>query len=113
MNNTSNYINIPGYGDEHWKAPVETAFDLPNNGNDIGDVRQTTDTELFYTWSGSAWNIAGGAFGPPGPPGPPGTPGAVWFNGTGVPNNGFGVDGDYYLNDTNGDVYHKVSGSWF
>jgi hypothetical protein len=36
---------------------------------------------------------------------------ASWFSGTGVPSNGTGIDGDYYLRDT-GQVYRKGSGVW-
>ena len=41
-----------------------------------------------------------------------GTPGSKWYNGAGAPSDGVGVDGDYYLNDTNGDVYVKAGGTW-
>ena len=55
-----------------------------------------------------------GVAGPPGPPGPQGPAGVgtVWYNGVGAPSNTLGADGDYYLNDSNGSVYIKVSGSW-
>jgi hypothetical protein len=39
-----------------------------------------------------------------------GAPGSVWRNGAGVPSNAVGVDGDFYLNDTNGDVYKRSGG---
>lgn len=35
-----------------------------------------------------------------------------WLNGTGAPAAGLGKDGDYYINNSNCDVYNKVSGSW-
>jgi hypothetical protein len=38
--------------------------------------------------------------------------GSSWLTGTGVPSPSLGVDGDLYLNDSNGDVYQKISGSW-
>lgn len=41
--------------------------------------------------------------------GPAGTAGSVWRNGSGVPSNSLGVDGDYYLNTANGDVYLRAS----
>lgn len=41
-----------------------------------------------------------------------GTPGSVWRNGSGVPSNSLGIDGDYYLNDNNGDVYLRSSGAY-
>lgn len=42
--------------------------------------------------------------------GPAGSPGSVWRNGSGAPSNSLGINGDYYLNNTNGDVYFKASG---
>lgn len=62
-----------------------------------------------------------GTMGPPGPPGANGAAGSNGTNGTnainmlngsGAPGAGLGVDGDYYLNDANGDVYWKQSGTW-
>lgn len=44
--------------------------------------------------------------------GPIGKPGTVWRNGSGLPNNSVGVDGDYYLRTLNGDVYEKQSGAY-
>jgi len=38
--------------------------------------------------------------------------GSAWYDAAGVPDVGTGVNGDYYLNTTNGDVYKKVTGSW-
>lgn len=35
----------------------------------------------------------------------------IWYNGTGAPS-GLGNNGDYYLNNSNGDVYWKQNGSW-
>jgi len=58
---------------------------------------------------------AGGGSGPPGAPGAPGTDGvdgSKWYEGTTVPSSGTGVDGDFYLRTTTGDVYTKTGGSW-
>lgn len=41
-----------------------------------------------------------------------GVDGTVWRDGAGVPSNALGVDGDYYLNDSNGDVYLKTAGTY-
>lgn len=38
--------------------------------------------------------------------------GSTWYDGTGAPGGGLGVDGDYYLDDATGNVYAKVGGSW-
>lgn len=47
-----------------------------------------------------------------GPAGAAGAAGSVWYNGTGTPASGTGVNGDYYLNTTTGDVSKKISGAW-
>lgn len=49
------YIDLPGFGDIHWKGPVLTAANLPANGNLIGDVRVVTSTDTIYIWNGTAW----------------------------------------------------------
>lgn len=41
-----------------------------------------------------------------------GDPGSVWYNGSGVPSSLLGIDNDYYLDNTNGDVYQKQLGVW-
>jgi hypothetical protein len=35
-----------------------------------------------------------------------------WLNGAGAPASTLGRDGDYYVNNTNGDVYTKSGGAW-
>lgn len=53
-----------------------------------------------------------GPEGPQGPPGTNGTNGATWYNGTGAPSSGLGSNGDYYINNSNEDVYSKSGGTW-
>lgn len=53
-----------------------------------------------------------GPEGPRGLAGLPGADGARWFDGIGAPSAATGVDGDYYLNTVNGDVFRKVAGAW-
>ena len=48
-------------------------------------------------------NLIGGATGPAGPAG------STIRDGAGAPSNLIGIDGDYYLNDTNGDLYKRSS----
>jgi hypothetical protein len=55
---------------------------------------------------------ATGLAGAAGADGADGADGSVWWNGTGAPDSSLGVDGDFYLNLDNGDVYNRVSGSW-
>ena len=38
--------------------------------------------------------------------------GTVWYTGSGAPSGGLGVDGDYYLRQSDGDVYLKAAGAW-
>lgn len=47
-------------------------------------------------------------------PGDPGTPGtrSEFYTAPGAPSGGLGVNGDNYLNATNGDVYRKIAGTW-
>jgi hypothetical protein len=50
--------------------------------------------------------------GPTGPVGPAGSPGSVWRSGNGAPSNSLGVNGDFYLDTSTGDVYQKISGAY-
>ena len=52
-----------------------------------------------------------GQNGPTGATGTQGPTGSVWYNGTGYPNP-TGVNGDYYLDKSNGNVYQKQTGLW-
>ena len=36
----------------------------------------------------------------------------IWYQGSGVPSNGLGNNGDYYLDSSDGFVYYKQSGLW-
>lgn len=38
--------------------------------------------------------------------------GSAWLSGSGVPDNADGVEGDYYLNTLNGDIYTKGPSTW-
>jgi hypothetical protein len=38
--------------------------------------------------------------------------GSLWYDGGGAPAAGLGVNGDFYLNHANGDVYQKAGGAW-
>jgi hypothetical protein len=54
----------------------------------------------------------GGGGGGGSTPGPQGTPGSVWRNGSGVPSNSLGINGDYYLNNDDGFVYARIAGAY-
>lgn len=53
-----------------------------------------------------------GAEGPTGATGATGAAGSVWHSGSGAPGAELGVNGDFYINTANGDVYKKTDGSW-
>lgn len=53
-----------------------------------------------------------GDIGAAGATGAAGTNGATWYSGAGAPSGGTGVNGDFYLNTSTGDVYKKSSGAW-
>ena len=38
--------------------------------------------------------------------------GTTWYTGSGVPDNGVGANGDFYLRTSNSDVYQKAAGVW-
>ena len=47
-----------------WKSPVDTAFDLPDTGNNDGDTRITLDSDQIWIWDDAdaiwiAWNPGG------------------------------------------------------
>lgn len=47
----------------HWREPVPSATDLPNSGNELGDVRVTMDTGDLYVWTAFGWQIIRGSGG--------------------------------------------------
>jgi hypothetical protein len=86
---SSGYVSIPGFGSGQVQAPVVSVFDLPANGNNIGDVRLVLDTYLNYFWNGSAWELvppSGGTNDSVGPLGQP-IPGSATLMGASDPTN--------------------------
>jgi hypothetical protein len=59
-----------------------------------------------------AWYIASLSARMGGGGGGAGAPGAVWRTGSSAPSNALGMNGDYYLRNSTGDVYLKASGSY-
>lgn len=70
------------------------------------------DTDTYYKYIGTPPANTAPDWGTILNTGAAGTPGSVWFDGSGVPSGGLGVNGDYYLENSSGDVYHKVAGVW-
>lgn len=73
--------------------------------------------ELYGPKAGGVWptppvSLVGPA-GAPGAPGTPGTDGKSVLNGTGVPSNALGNDGDFYIDTATTDLYGpKAAGVW-
>jgi hypothetical protein len=68
----------------------------------------TATSNIYYKASGVytlVANIKGAT-------GDTGAAGAVWRSGSGVPDNATGINGDYYLRTSNGDVYYRSSGTY-
>ena len=53
-----------------------------------------------------------GADGDAGANGSNGAAGSKWFSGAGAPSDSLGVNGDFYLNTTSGDVSVKAASTW-
>ena len=95
-----------------------------------GDYFFNNATNNIYLKNATAWNLIGniqgsqgtqgiqgiqgltGTVGANGTNGTNGTNGSIWYNGTGVPSVGTGVNGDYFLRLDNGWVYNKVGTTW-
>ena len=95
----------------------------PSAGTGLnGDSYLNTATGDVYTKAAGAWGSAVGSIkgatgatgstGATGAAGAAGAAGSAWYSGSGVPSAGSGVNGDYYLNTANGDVYAKAAGAW-
>lgn len=94
---------------------------VPGSGLGInGDSYLNTTNGDVYGKSAGLWVLVGslkGADGAPGgggsgSPGADGAPGASYYAGAGVPASGLGINGDSFMNATNGDVYTKAGGAW-
>lgn len=94
-------------------APGSVWFEgtgVPSAGLGIdGDFYLDDATGDVYQKVGGTWGIVANI---QGADGADGAPGSVWFEGTGPPAAGLGIDGDFYLDDANGDVYQKAAGVW-
>ena len=87
-----------------------SAAGAPSAGNGAnGDLYLNTTTGDVYEKASGNWSVTGNI---KGAAGTAGAAGSKWFSNPGAPSAGTGVDTDFYLNTTNGDVYQKTSGAW-
>ena len=81
------------------------------NGNGAAGSTDTY-TITFTNGETSAITVYNGSDGKNGASGAAGTNGSTWYNGITEPSTGTGVDGDWYINTSDWNVYHKESNSW-
>lgn len=75
----------------------------------INDFYLDTTTDQYYRKTGaSTWTLIGTLQGAPGADGDDGT---VWHTGVGVPSNGLGAVGDWYLDSASGNYHEKTGAS--
>lgn len=84
---------------------------LDTMGED-GDYYLDDATGDVYTKVSGAWTVVANIKGSAGATGADGAHGSVWYNDSGVPDVGLGLDDDYYLDVDTEDVYFKSSGAW-
>jgi hypothetical protein len=80
-----------------------------------GDYYLDDDTGNVYAKAAGVWSVVANIKGPTGTTGATGAtgdPGSVWREGSGAPSNGLGINGDFYLDGDNGDVYLKATGTY-
>ena len=72
----------------------------PAVGLDAMALYFATDARTLSLWSGRDWLDIPTALGA----------GSVWRDGSGIPDNGLGADGDYYLDHDSGNIYARIAG---
>ena len=123
LQNSGTYIQWRYVGDVSWTNLIDIVTITGADGSDGIDGADGTEIELQNSGTYIQWRYVGAGSwtnliaisaitGADGSDGADGVDGSTWYDGTGAPAGGLGIDGDYYLNDANGDVYIKASGSW-
>lgn len=91
---------------------------VKNDTANISDAdRSLMTAKAIYELVNARTGIPGpqgetGETGATGATGAAGADGSVWYEGMATPTGGLGVDGDFYLNRSNGYYYTKTAGSW-
>lgn len=123
LQNSGTFIQWRYVGDVSWTNLIDIDDITGPTGADGIDGADGTEIELQNSGTYIQWRYVGAGSwtnliaisaitGADGSDGADGVDGSTWYDGTGAPSGGLGIDGDYYLNDANGDVYVKASGSW-
>ncbi len=78
-----------------------------------GDYYLRTTNGDLYLKTGGSWAVTASLIGPTGDTGDPGPAGTSVLSGAGVPSNGLGSNGDFYINTSDYTIYGpKASGVW-
>jgi len=80
-------------------------------GSDNDFYLNITNYDIYEKLTG-AWTLIGNFKGADGSIGTDGVNAEMLTSGAGAPDAGLGVDGDFYINETNGDLYKKATGAW-
>jgi len=96
-----------------WVLQEVNEGDTINVTDDLTLGTNEYNGDSIYIWDADAteWSLIGPGAEATGPTGPTGAS-TEWTNGPTGPTAGQGNDGDYYLDDSTGDVYNKSSGTW-
>ena len=90
--------------------------DLDMNSNSLFNVGSIGLSDGSFSTRAELIGPAGADSTVPGPastvPGPQGENGATWYNGTGVPTGGTGLDDDYYIDNDTSLFYKKIASVW-
>lgn len=99
------YVLVPAF---NLLAGRVTALEAGGSGLPAGGTAGQVVTKLSSTDGDADWENPGS-----GPPGAPGVDGKTLRNGSGVPSNGLGVDGDFYIDPTAQLIYGpRAAGAW-
>lgn len=123
LQNSGTYIQWRYVGDVSWTNLIDIVTITGADGSDGIDGADGTEIELQNSGTYIQWRYVGAGSwtnliaissitGADGSDGADGVDGSTWYEGTGVPSSGLGANGDFYLNDANGDVYNKSGGAW-
>lgn len=126
MQNNGTYIQWRYVGDVSWTNLIAISTLEGTDGTDgVDGIMGADGKEIELQNSGTyiQWRYVGDVSwinlisiaaitGADGTDGVDGMNGSIWYDGTGIPSGGLGNNGDYYLNNTNGDVYNKIAGTW-
>lgn len=99
-------VEVATVGEKGEKGSIwRTGSGVPSNSLGVdGDYYLNNDNSDYYERIAGVYQLQGSL------QGIQGVKGSIWRTGTGVPSNGLGIDGDFYLENITGDYYERVAG---